>query len=84
MKSINSNVSLSKKSIIAQVIQQMTTEIDFIKKEMDQFDHLSVKYRNNSLSQEKLIMRLTNLYDGSFIYFVDIAAGLGFIGAIIN
>ena len=80
MRSINSNVGLSKKSIIAQVIQQMPTEIDFTEREMDQLYHLSVKCRNNSLSQEELIMTLTNLRAGSF---VDVAAGLAIIGAII-
>ncbi len=47
---------------------------------MDQLYDLSVKCRDNSISQEELITTLTNLRGGSF---VDVAAGLAIIAAII-
>ena len=55
MRSIHSNTDLSKQAIIAQVIQQMPTELDFTQKGMNEFWHLSVECKNNSLSQEELI-----------------------------
>lgn len=36
MRSIHSNVGLSKKAIIAQVIKEMSAKIDFTEKEIDQ------------------------------------------------
>ena len=42
--------------------------------------YLSVECKNNSLSQEELITKITNLRAGSF---VDVAAGLAIIAAII-
>jgi hypothetical protein len=42
--------------------------------------NLSIECRNNSLSQEELITKISNLRGGSFI---DIVAALGIIGAII-
>jgi hypothetical protein len=80
MRSIHSNADLSKQAIIAQVIQQMPAEIDFTQKEMNELYHLSVECKNNSLSQEELITKITNLRGGSF---VDVAAALGIIAAII-
>jgi hypothetical protein len=80
MISINSNVGLSKKAIIAQVIKNMPAEIDFTEKEIDQLYNLSIECRNNSLSKEQLITKIKNLRGGSFI---DIVAALGIIGAII-
>ena len=80
MRSIHSNADLSKQAIIAQVIQQMPAEIDFTQKEMNELYYLSVECKNNSLSQEELITKITNLRSGSF---VDVAAGLGIIAAII-
>jgi hypothetical protein len=80
MRSIHSNADLSKQAIIAQVIQQMPAEIDFTQKEMNELYHLSVECKNNSLSQEELITKITNLRGGSF---VDVAAGLAIIAAII-
>ena len=77
---IYSNADLSKQAIIAQVIQQMPAEIDFTQKEMNELYHLSVECKNNSLSQEELITKITNLRGGSF---VDVAAGLAIIAAII-
>jgi hypothetical protein len=80
MRSIHSNADLSKQAIIAQVIQQMPAEIDFTQKEMNELYHLSVECKNNSLSQEELITKIMNLRGGSF---VDVAAGLAIIAAII-
>ena len=80
MRSIHSNADLSKQAIIAQVIQQMPAKIDFTQKEMNELYHLSVECKNNSLSQEELITKITNLRGGSF---VDVAAGLAIIAAII-
>jgi hypothetical protein len=78
MRSIHSNAGLSKKAIIAQVIKDMPAEIVFTKTEMDQLYYLSVKCRNNSISQEELITKISNLRGGNFI---DIVAALGLIGA---
>ena len=80
MRSIHSNAGLSKKAIIAQVIQDMPAEIYFTEREIDQLYHLSIECINNSLSQEELITTLTNLRGGSF---VDVAAYLAIIGVII-
>ena len=80
MRSIHSNADLSKQAIIAQVIQQMPAEIDFTQKEMNELYYLSVECKKNSLSQEELITKITNLRGGSF---VDVAAGLAIIAAII-
>jgi len=80
MRSIHSNVDLSKQAIIAQVIQQMPAEMDFTQKEMNELYYLSVECKNNSLSQEELITKITNLRGGSF---VNVAAGLAIIAAII-
>lgn len=80
MRSIHSNVGLSKKAIIAQVIKKMPAEIDFTETEIDQLYNLSIEYRNNSLSKEQLITKIRNLRGGSFI---DIVGGLGLIGAMI-
>jgi len=78
--SIHSNAGLSKKAIIAQVIQDMPAEISFTEQEVDQLYHLSVECRNNSLSQEELITKISNLRGGAF---VDVVAALGVMGAII-
>ena len=80
MKFSHSSVGLSKKAIIAQVIKEMPAEIDFTQKEMNELYHLSVEYKNNSLSKEELITQISNLRGGSSI---DIVAALGVIGAII-
>lgn len=80
MRSIHSNADLSKEAIITQVIKAMPAEIDFTQKEMNELYHLSVECKNNSLSQEELITKITNLRGGSF---VDVAAGLAIIAAII-
>jgi len=80
IRSIHSNADLSKQAIIAQVIQQMPAEIDFTQKEMNELYHLSVECKNNSLRQDELITKITNLRGGSF---VDVAAGLAIIAAII-
>ena len=80
MRSIHSNGGLSKKVIINQVIKEMPAEIDFTEREIDQLYNLSIECRNNSLSQEELINKISKLRGGSFI---DIVAALGVIGAII-
>ena len=78
--SIYSNAGLSKKVIIAQVIQDMPAKIVFNKTEMDQLYDLSIKCRDNSISQDELITTLTNLRGGSL---VDVTVGLAIIAAII-
>ncbi len=80
MRSIHSNVGLSKKAIITQVIKEMPAEIESTKREIDQLYNLSIECRNNSLSQEELINKIRNLREGSFI---NIVVALGVIGAII-
>ena len=80
MRSIHSNAGLSKKAIIAQVIQDMPAKIVFNKTEMDQLYDLSIKCRDNSISQDELITTLTNLRGGSL---VDVTVGLAIIAAII-
>ena len=67
MRSIHSNVGFSKKAIIAQVIKEMPAEIDFTEKEIDQLYNLSIECRNNSLSKEQLITKISNLRGGSCI-----------------
>ena len=47
------NFGFSKKTIIAQVIEEMPTEIDFPEKEIDQLYNLSIGCRNNSLSKKQ-------------------------------
>lgn len=79
-RSIHSNAGFSKKGVIAQVIKEMPAEIDFTEKEIDQLYNLSIEYRNNSLSKEQLITKISNLRGGSFI---DIVSALGIIGAIV-
>lgn len=80
MRSIHSNADLTKQAIIAQVIKEMPAEIDFTKKEIDQLYNLSIECRNNSLSKEQLITKISDLRGGSFI---DIVGAFGIIGAII-
>jgi hypothetical protein len=80
MRSIHSNANLSKQVIINQVIQQMPAEIYFTERKMDELYHLSIEYKNNSLSQKELINKISNLKGGDF---VDVAAGLAIIAAII-
>lgn len=78
IKVSHSNVGLSKKAIIAQVIKEMPAEIDFTEREIDQLCTLGIEWRNNSLSQEELITKISNLRGGSSI---DVVAALGLIGA---
>ena len=47
---------------------------------MNELYYLSVECKNNYLSQDELITKITNLRGGSF---VDLAAGLAIIAAII-
>ena len=80
MRSIDSNANLSKKKLIAQAIQQMPAEIDFTQKEMNELYRLSVECKNNSLSQEELITKISNLRGGNF---EDVVVALAFIIAIL-
>jgi hypothetical protein len=74
-----SNSPLSKKAIIAQVSKEMSSEIVFTKTEMDQLYDLSVKYKNNTMSKEKLLTEISNLRGGSG---VEIAAFLVIVATI--
>jgi hypothetical protein len=56
MRSIHSDTS--KKVIIARVINNTPEKIFFTEKQMDQFYDLAVKYRNNSISREEIILEL--------------------------
>lgn len=58
----------------------MPAEINFTEREIDQLYNLEIEWRNNSLSQEELITKISNLRGGSFI---DVVAALGLIGAMI-
>ena len=80
IRSIHSNTDLSKKVIIAQVIKEMSAEIYFTQKEMDELYNLSIGYKTNSLSQEELITKISNLRGGDF---VDITAALAFTALVI-
>ena len=64
---MRSDIDLSKKVIIGQVIKGMPDEIVFTEREMDQLYDLSVECINNSISQNELITRLTNLRGGKFV-----------------
>ena len=77
MRSIYSDIDLSKKAIIAQVIKDIPDKIVFTEREMDQLYDLSVKCRNNSISQEELI---TTLRGGAF---VDVVGAIAIIAAMI-
>lgn len=80
MRSINSNVGLSKKEIITQIMKEMPAEIDFTKREIDQLYNLSIECINNSLSQEELITKISHMRGGSFI---NIVAAFKLISAIV-
>ena len=81
MRSIHSNADLSKQTIIAQVIQQIPAKIDFTQKEMNELYYHSLECKNNSLSQEELITKITNLRGGSF---VDVTAIIASIIILVN
>ena len=68
MRSIHSNGGLSKKVIINQVIKEMPAEIDLTEREIDQLYNLSIECRNNSLSQEELINKISKLRGRGFFY----------------
>ena len=53
---------------------------NFTERETEGLHHISVKDRNNSLNQEKVITKITSLISGSF---VDVVAVLETIAAII-
>ena len=50
---LHSNANLSRQVIIAQVIQEMSAEIDFTQKEINEFYYLSVECKNNSISKQR-------------------------------
>lgn len=64
MRSIYSNVSLSKKAKIAQVIKEMPTKMDFTESEIDQWYNLSIEFETNSINQEELITKISHLRGG--------------------
>jgi hypothetical protein len=78
MRSIHSDTGLSKKVIIASVINNRPDKIVFTEKQMDQLYDLAVKCRNNSISKEELI---TELIGGGI---EDWVAAFGIIIAIIT
>jgi hypothetical protein len=61
-------------------MKDMFSNINFTEKEIDQLYQLSVICINNSLSQQEIITKISNLRGGAL---VDIVAALGIIGAII-
>ena len=58
----------------------MPAEICFTQKEMNELYYLSVECKNNSLNQEELITKITNLRGDAF---VNVTAGLAIIATII-
>lgn len=54
----------------------MPAASDFTEREIDELYKLSIEYRNNSLSQEELITKISTLRVGSL---EDIVASLGII-----
>ena len=58
----------------------MPAEIDFTEREIDQLYNLGIEWRNNSLSQEELITKISNLRGG---YHTNVSTALGIIGATI-
>ena len=81
LRSIHSNAKLSKNAILAQVIEQMpAAKSAFTQEEMNELYYLSVEYKNNSLSKDELITKITNIRCGAF---VDVIEGLAIILAII-
>ena len=77
---MKSNTSLSKQAIIAQVMQDMPAEFDFTKREMYQLYDLSIECKNNFISEEELITKISNLRGGDL---KDATAALVIIGVII-
>ena len=68
LRSIHSNAELSKNAILTQVIEQMpAAKSAFTQEEMNKLYYLSVEYKNNSLSKDELITKITNLRCGAFI-----------------
>jgi hypothetical protein len=74
MKFIDSNCDFSKQAIIAQVTQQMSPGIDFTQREIDQFYYFSIECKNNFISKEELITKISNLRDGNIDISYIIAA----------
>jgi len=77
---IRTRKKIIKKAIIVQVIKEMPAEIYFTEKEIDKLYNLSIECRNNYLSKEQLITKISNLRGG---FFIDIVGALGIISAII-
>lgn len=78
MRSIHSNVGLSKKAIIAQVIKEMPAEIDFTENEISELYQFSIEHKNQHLSQEELIYKIQNLRGG-----FDVSGALFLVGVIV-
>lgn len=79
VSSIQLNGPLSKNEIITQVSKKMSSKIVFTKTEMNQLYDLSVKYKDNAISQEELLTEISNLRGGSD---VEIAAFLVIVATI--
>ena len=58
VSSIQLNGPLSKNEIITQVSKKMSSKIVFTKTEMNQLYDLSVKYKDNAISQEELLTEI--------------------------
>lgn len=71
---------LSKEAIINQVIKEISTQVNFTEKEINQLFNFSIECKNNSLSQEELMNQISKLRGGSFI---DIIAAIRLIGSMI-
>ena len=84
VRSFPSNIALSEPVIIAQAIQMnehMLVEIEFTESEMKELYLLAIECKNNSLSEEQLMAKITNLrggVDSSEIFII-----LGLIGAMV-
>ena len=63
MKSIYLNVDLSKKEIVAQIMESGHYNY-FTKTEIEQLYDLSVQHINNSISRQELIDKISNLRGG--------------------
>lgn len=80
MKFSHSSVGLPRKVTIAQIIKEMSAEIDFTETEINQLYTLGTEWRNKSLTQEELINKISNLRGGEFI---DVAAAIAVMSILI-
>ena len=74
------NNNLLKDTLIFQALEEISTGTDFTKSEIDQLYHLSIEYKNNCLSREELVNRISNLRGGGFI---DIVSALAVVAGVI-